>query len=98
MTQTLKLVITAMLAINLAACIYQPDIQQGNIYTQSQIAQLRLGMTKQQVTQVMGEPILNDTFEPNRWSYVYTYQKDGGKIEKKGITLTFKNNRLAEIN
>lgn len=98
MQQHIKLIIVGILGLSLIGCIYQPNIQQGNVYTQQQVNQLRPGMTKQQVMQIMGEPILADNFNANRWAYVYTFQKNGGKIEKKQLNLEFTNDRLTAIN
>ena len=97
----LLLTIISLSFINLSGCshfgIYRPDIEQGNVYTQPQVAKLRPGMSKQDVQMVMGDAVLVDTFDDNRWTYVYTFQRDGGSIAKKSVTLNFHNNRLTNI-
>jgi outer membrane protein assembly factor BamE len=50
--------------------IYRIDIQQGNNVTQAMLNELEPGMTKNQVAYVMGNPLLIDTFHPNRWDYL----------------------------
>ena len=53
---------------------YKIDIQQGNVITQEMVDQLRPGMTRAQVQYVMGTPLLEDTFNKDRWDYVYSMQ------------------------
>lgn len=69
--------------------VYRIDVQQGNNVSQDMINQLKPGMTKNQVAYVMGTPLLIDTFHPNRWDYVYSFQPGGEKREQRRITLYF---------
>ena len=82
--------------LTLSACshdkipgVYRIDIQQGNNVSQDMINQLQPGMTKNQVAYVMGTPLLVDTFHPNRWDYIYSYQPGGDDREQRRITLYF---------
>ncbi|MCL7751474.1 outer membrane protein assembly factor BamE [Guyparkeria hydrothermalis] len=57
--------------------VYQPDIQQGNIYEEAQIERLREGMPQSQVRAILGTPSLNDIFhQGQRDTYIY-YDKRG---------------------
>ncbi|MFN2382496.1 MAG: outer membrane protein assembly factor BamE [Guyparkeria sp.] len=57
--------------------VYQPDIQQGNIYEEAQVERLREGMPQSQVRSILGTPSLNDIFhQGQRDTYVY-YDKRG---------------------
>ncbi len=76
---------------------YSVDVQQGNILDGKTVAQLHVGMDKSDVKALLGTPILVDTFDSDIWLYAYTKQKNGGKIEKKKLTVKFKNNKLASI-
>ncbi|HET8807785.1 MAG TPA: outer membrane protein assembly factor BamE [Methylophaga sp.] len=69
--------------------VYRIDIQQGNDVTQEMIAKLEPGMSKSQVNYVMGTPLLIDTFHPNRWDYVYSFQPGNGERKQRRITLFF---------
>lgn len=69
--------------------VYRIDIQQGNEVTQEMLAKLEPGMDKKQVTYVMGTPLLIDTFHPNRWDYIYSFQPGNGNREQRRITLHF---------
>lgn len=69
--------------------VYRIDIQQGNEITQEMIAKLEPGMSKSQVNYVMGTPLLIDTFHPNRWDYIYSFQPGNGDRQQRRITLFF---------
>lgn len=73
---------------------YKIDIQQGNVVTQSMVDQLELGMTRAQVQYIMGTPLLQDTFDRNRWDYVYSHQPGDQAREQRTVTLFFDNDRL----
>lgn len=98
-----KIILTflCLSAILLSACHglrpYQPDVQQGNVVTQEMMQQLKVGMTKDEVQNIVGLPILVDTFNTNHWAYTYTFQHRGGKITKKHLDLYFQNDRLSSI-
>ncbi len=66
-----------VVGLSLEACslfsVYKIDIPQGSPLTQSQIAQVKVGMTQQQVRFLLGTPSITDTLNPNRWDYVYSY-------------------------
>uniref|UniRef100_UPI0021473CD8 outer membrane protein assembly factor BamE n=1 Tax=Endozoicomonas sp. SESOKO1 TaxID=2828742 RepID=UPI0021473CD8 len=76
---------------------YKIDIQQGNVITRGMVDQLRPGMTRAQVQYVMGTPLLEDTFNSNRWDYVYSQQPGGKSREQKTVTLFFENDQLNSI-
>ncbi|WP_297813822.1 outer membrane protein assembly factor BamE [uncultured Methylophaga sp.] len=82
--------------LSLSACstdkipgVYRIDVQQGNNVSQDMINQLEPGMSKNQVAFVMGTPLLIDTFHPNRWDYLYSYQPGGKDREQRRLTLYF---------
>ena len=50
---------------------YRIDIQQGNFVSQDMVAQLKPGMSKEQVRLALGTPLLTDIFHADRWDYVY---------------------------
>lgn len=83
----------------LAACspIYKLDIQQGNLFSKSLVDSLKPGMTKRQVTLVMGSPSVVSPFQQNRWDYVSTIRRGNGRMETKDLVLYFDNDSLARI-
>ncbi len=97
MRRVLILLTALFFALLVASCAYVPDVQQGNAFDDKQLAQLKTGMTRQQVIFLMGTPLLKDPFHRNRWDYVHTYKKGKGKTRRRLLTLYFKGNRLDRI-
>ncbi|HMY82247.1 MAG TPA: outer membrane protein assembly factor BamE, partial [Agitococcus sp.] len=53
--------------------VYKIDLPQGNPITQDMANKLKIGMTPSQVRYVLGSPMVTDTFNANRWDYVYRF-------------------------
>ncbi|MDR3299475.1 MAG: outer membrane protein assembly factor BamE [Candidatus Accumulibacter sp.] len=69
---------------------YKIDIQQGNVLTQDMVAQLRPGLSRDQVRFILGTPVLTDMFHGNRWDYVYRLQKGStGEVELRQFSTFF---------
>ncbi len=86
----------SLVILTLSACskdkipgVYRIDIQQGNQVTQEMLSKLEPGMTKSQVSFVMGTPMLIDVFHPNRWDYIYSFHPGNSSREQRRITLYF---------
>lgn len=77
--------------------VYKRDIPQGNLVTAGMVEQLRPGMTRQEVIEVMGSPLLEAPFDAAEWDYLYRLDEAYGGVEQRRVTLTFRGNRLAEI-
>ncbi|MFK7955573.1 MAG: outer membrane protein assembly factor BamE [Lysobacterales bacterium] len=77
--------------------IYKIDIQQGSVLDQDMVNDLRPGMTKRQVSLVMGTPAVASPFRQDRWNYVNTFSRRGGPEELKTLSLLFEDNRLVKI-
>ncbi len=77
--------------------IYRPDIQQGNFISREMIAQLKTGMTKEQVRFLLGTPLLIDVFHAERWDYPFTLKKGDGQITTSKVTVFFENERVAKF-
>lgn len=93
--------IVSAFAASLTSCISydfsRRIVQQGNLLPQSKIERLKIGMSKEDTAILMGTSLLSPLFNNNRWDYAYTWRKGSGPIEKKCISLYFKQNRLARI-
>ncbi len=77
--------------------VYRIDIRQGNYVDQAMLDQVRRGMSRQQVQRVLGTPLITDPFHPDRWDYVYTFQKGRGERQRRVISLFFEGDRLQRI-
>ena len=76
---------------------YRIDIQQGNFVSQEMVAQLKAGMSKEQVRVVLGTPLLNDVFHADRWDYIYWREKPGAKREQRKLTVFFEDGKLTRL-
>ncbi|MFZ5509097.1 MAG: outer membrane protein assembly factor BamE [Pseudomonadota bacterium] len=93
----------------LAACVsrgdvaslvspYRIDIQQGNYVSQEMVAQLKPGMTKDQVRFVLGTPLLTDVFHSDRWDYIYLFRPGNrGEPQKRQLTVFFEDGKLSRV-
>lgn len=76
---------------------YRPDVQQGNFVSREMVAQLREGMTQNQVVFLLGTPLLNDVFHQNRWDYIFRMQKGNGEITTSNVTVYFENGLVSRF-
>ena len=76
---------------------YKIEIQQGNFVSQEMVAQLKPGMTKEQVRFILGTPMVSDIFHPERWDYVYWRESSDGKREQRKLTVLFDKGQLATL-
>jgi len=73
---------------------YRVDVQQGNFVSEEMLAQLKEGMTQEQVQFALGTPLLHDIFHADRWDYVFRMQKRNGEVTTSRVTVFFENKRL----
>lgn len=76
---------------------HKVEIQQGNVITPEQVAQLKEGMTRDQVRFLLGTPLLTDVFHTNRWDYLFRLKKSDGTLENSKLTIFFDDNRLQKF-
>jgi outer membrane protein assembly factor BamE len=76
---------------------YRIDIQQGNVITQEMVAQLKPGLTRDQVKYILGSPLVADMFHTDRWDYVYMFQPGKGEPQRRRLTVIFEDNKLARL-
>ncbi|WP_082938924.1 outer membrane protein assembly factor BamE [Mitsuaria sp. 7] len=76
---------------------YRVEIVQGNVVTKEQIAAIKPGMTRAQVRDVLGSPLLTDVFHEARWDYVFTIRRQGAAPQNRHILLSFDGDQLSKI-
>ncbi|MDR3101439.1 MAG: outer membrane protein assembly factor BamE [Paraburkholderia sp.] len=54
---------------------YRITIVQGNFVSKEAAAQMRVGMSRAEVRQLLGTPLLTDMFHANRWDYVFYFKR-----------------------
>ena len=77
--------------------VHKVAVQQGNILNQSMIDKLKPGMTRAQVAYIMGRPVMINTFNPDRWDYVFTLEVPGQFYETTRMSLFFENDVLTHF-
>jgi len=73
---------------------YRITVVQGNVVTKEQYSVLRPGMSRLQIRDILGTPLLTSVFHTDRWDYVFTYQKQGQPTQSRRVTLFFKGETL----
>ncbi len=91
----------------LAACagfgVHRIDIQQGNLVTQEQLAKVKPGMSRNDVRNTLGTPLMQDVFHANRWDYYFSNEQStkygpfGRDTQKYQVTILFENEKVAKI-
>jgi outer membrane protein assembly factor BamE len=76
---------------------YRIEIQQGNYISSDMVAQLKPGMSKEQVRLTLGTPLLTDIFHADRWDYIYYREKPGAKREQRKLTVYFEDGKLTRL-
>ena len=77
---------------------YKIDVVQGNVITKEQVSALKTGMTRVEVRDVLGTPLLQSVFHANRWDYVFTFRRGGAETEQmRKLAVFFEGNNLARV-
>lgn len=94
----------AICSLMLAACSvtsylnpYLVDVRQGNYVTQEMVAQLKPGMTKDQVRFALGTPMVADVFHGERWDYVYRFKPGRGEAQQRHLVVFFDQGKLVRV-
>jgi outer membrane protein assembly factor BamE len=73
---------------------YKADVVQGNFISSEQVAQLQSGMSRSEVRNLLGTPLLASIFHANRWDYVFTLQRQGLAAQSFNYSVFFKGDLL----
>ena len=76
---------------------YKPDIIQGNVVTTEQIALVKPGMTRAQVRDALGSPLITDPFHGDRWDYVFTLRRQGFDDQERSFVVLFEKDVVLKI-
>lgn len=76
---------------------YKVDVVQGNFVSAEQVAALKPGMSRLQVRDILGTPLLTSVFHADRWDYVFTFRRQGVAPQSRKLTLHFKGDGLERI-
>ncbi len=76
---------------------YRMDIVQGNVVTQEQAARVKPGMSRAQVRDLLGSPMLTDPFHADRWDYIFTIRRQGTAPQQRIVVAHFKSDKLERL-
>lgn len=76
---------------------YKIDIVQGNVVTQEQLALLKPGLTRSQVRDILGTPLLTDPFHADRWDYLFTIRRPGTEVQRRDVIVRFDGDRMKSV-
>ncbi|MBN9114138.1 MAG: outer membrane protein assembly factor BamE, partial [Pandoraea sp.] len=75
---------------------YRINIVQGNFVSKEAYEQLKAGMTRDQVRQLLGTPLLTDIFHANRWDYVFYFKRGNASVvQERHLKVYFDGDTLA---
>jgi outer membrane protein assembly factor BamE len=81
-----------------SACVYRINIQQGNFLDQAAVEQVKAGMTRSQVRYLLGTPMVADSFNKERWDYIYYLRKGRTRhVDSRRVTVYFDGEKVAKL-
>lgn len=76
---------------------YRIEIVQGNVVTKEQADAVKVGMSRAQVRDILGSPLLTDPFHADRWDYLFTIKRPGAQPQRRSLVARFEGDRLAAL-
>ena len=75
---------------------YRITVVQGNFVSKEAAAQMQVGMSRAQVKQVLGTPLLSDMFHADRWDYVFYFKRGStAVVQQRDFIVNFTGDRVA---
>lgn len=100
----MRALLLSLLLMSMTACgfigfpgVYKINIEQGNIVTQEDVDKLEQGMTRRQVRFILGTPLIEDTFNRERWDYHYEITRGDRMLTQREFTVFFDGDRLKAV-
>ena len=100
----IQLVIAAVIIVTITGCQLLPEnaqlrsyrvlVQQGNLIEESKVDALKINMSKKQVIFLMGEPVVSNIFDKNRWDYAYYRKRDPEETILSMVSIFFKEEKI----
>ncbi len=104
MRTLLASLLCSVILMSVSACsfvgfpgVYRINVEQGNIIDQQKVDQLKIGMSRRQVRFILGTPMVEDSFNPDRWDYVHTIRNGKNSIVDERLSVFFEGDNLARI-
>jgi outer membrane protein assembly factor BamE len=96
--QAATLAAALLLALLGAGCVYRMDVQQGNLLDVEQVEQVEVGMTRSQVRFLLGTPMVIDSFDADRWDYIYSLRRGHEReVTRRHLVVWFDGDKVTRI-
>jgi outer membrane protein assembly factor BamE len=97
--KTIRVILAALaFSLSSSACVYRINIQQGNFLDQKAVDQVKNGMTRSQVRYLLGTPMVADSFNKERWDYIYYLKKGRSRhVDSRRVTVYFDGDKVANL-
>jgi outer membrane protein assembly factor BamE len=76
---------------------FKIEVVQGNFVSKEQVAALQKGMSRTQVRDLLGTPLIADAFHKDRWDYVFTIKRQGVEAQQRKFTVYVDGEALARF-
>jgi outer membrane protein assembly factor BamE len=73
---------------------YRVEVVQGNFVSREQVEALKPGMSRLQVREVLGTPLVTSLFHADRWDYVFTLKRQGVEPQQRKLAVFFRGDAL----
>ncbi|SEA71431.1 outer membrane protein assembly factor BamE [Paraburkholderia sartisoli] len=75
---------------------YRITVVQGNFVSSEAAAQMKVGMSRAEVRQLLGTPLLTDMFHADRWDYLFYFKRGSTAIvQQRDFIVMFADDRVA---
>tara|TARA_B100001057_G_scaffold104507_2_gene101929 strand:+ start:628 stop:945 length:318 start_codon:yes stop_codon:yes gene_type:complete len=96
MKKFLILIISLFLISCSSTGIYKVTVTQGTVLKQEDVNKLEVGMNKDQVIFILGNPTFENFFEPNVWNYFYQVTRGNDMLAESKLKIIFDAENLLE--
>jgi len=88
-----------LIGLALSGCqlIYKLPTRQGNVLEQKDVVKLKTGMTREQVSYVLGTPVATSPFTHDRWDYVSYYKPPRGEPIIRQVHVYFDGDKVVKL-
>ncbi len=76
---------------------YRVEIVQGNVVTKERAERVEPGMSRAQVRDILGTPLLTDIFHANRWDYTFMLNRPGTPTQLRVVVAYFEDDKLTRL-
>ncbi|MBP6241902.1 MAG: outer membrane protein assembly factor BamE [Hydromonas sp.] len=95
-----RISLIAAMIFGLSACVnvpYRAPIQQGNVIEEGRAKAIQQGMSKTDVANILGTPILQNLFHKDRWDYIYLLDEQYRDAQQERVSIWFTNGIATKV-